>query len=54
MKDPRIQRLAEMMVQYSTDVQPKQKVLLRGECSCPTTASSHLSGKYCRRVPTRF
>ena len=30
MKDPRIQRLAEMMVQYSTDVQPKQKVLLRG------------------------
>ena len=30
MKDPRIQRLAEMMVQYSADVQPKQKVLLRG------------------------
>jgi len=31
MKDPRIDKLADMLVNYSVEVQPKQKVLIHGE-----------------------
>ena len=31
MKDPRIDKLADLLVDYSTEVKPKQKVLIQGE-----------------------
>ncbi|HEY60665.1 MAG TPA: aminopeptidase [Anaerolineae bacterium] len=31
MKDPRIEKLADLLVNYSVEVQPKQKVLIHGE-----------------------
>jgi aminopeptidase len=31
MKDPRIDKLADLLVNYSLEVQPKQRVLIHGE-----------------------